>query len=144
MNKKFAIGSDHAGYHLKQLVLSYIYENKYIYYDFGCHSNETSVDYPIYAHRVCRSIINNEYDMGILICSSGNGMNITANKYNDIRSTLCWNQETTYYARTHNNANVLCLPAKYLNDDLFKMLNLFFNLKFEGGRHQNRINKIIP
>ncbi|MCL4128387.1 UNVERIFIED_CONTAM: hypothetical protein GTU68_044666 [Idotea baltica] len=112
--------------------------------DFGPFSDE-SVDYPDFVHPLCKSILAKEVSLGILICGSGNGVAITANKYPEIRAALCWEENLASLARQHNDANVLCLPARFISFDKAKaIIEAFLNTKFEGGRHQNRVNKINP
>ncbi|MCE2742024.1 MAG: ribose 5-phosphate isomerase B [Fluviicola sp.] len=136
------IGADHAGFELKEVLKSYLSEKGYEVKDFGCHSTE-SIDYPDYAHPVANLIEENEGMKGILICGSGNGINMTANKHQGIRAALCWKNEIAELARQHNNANILVLPARFISEEEAKqMVETFFTTEFEGGRHQNRVNKI--
>ena len=136
------IGADHAGFELKEVLKSYLSEKGYEVKDFGCHSTE-SIDYPDYAHPVASLIEENEGMKGILICGSGNGINMTANKHQGIRAALCWKNEIAELARQHNNANILVLPARFISEEEAKqMVETFFTTEFEGGRHQNRVNKI--
>lgn len=136
------IGCDHAGFLLKNSIISALSSKGYECLDFGCLSEE-SIDYPDYAHAVSNYITENEGTMGILICGSGNGINMTANKHKDIRSALCWKEEIASLARQHNNANILTLPARFLStEEAIKIVNVFLNTEFEGGRHLLRINKI--
>jgi ribose 5-phosphate isomerase B len=142
MNKqiKIAIGGDHAGFEYKSMLIDLLKE--YSIKDFGTYSAD-SVDYPDFAHPVSKAVESGEYTMGILICGSANGVAMTANKYQGIRAAICWNEELAELARTHNNANILCIPARYTSVDLAKQITLkFINSKFEGGRHANRVNKI--
>jgi len=141
--KKIAIGGDHAGFELKTALLPFLAEHNYATcVDFGPNSSE-SVDYPDYAHQVADFVSQNEDALGILICGSGNGVCMTANKYTKIRAALCWNEEIVALARAHNNANILCIPARFVSQQQAEnMVKAFLNTAFEGGRHQNRINKI--
>lgn len=139
---KIAIGGDHAGFELKQKVIELLQTKKVAYKDFGPF-NTNSCDYPDYVHPLAKVVENKEYDLGIVICGSGNGVNIVANKYKGIRSALCWDSELAMMARSHNDANVLALPARYISDTLgLKLVEIFLETPFEGGRHQNRVDKI--
>lgn len=143
-SETLAIGSDHAGYELKEFIKLRLAEDGYAIRDFGTYSPD-SMDYPDVAHPLSKSVSNGLYPMGILICGSGNGMCITANKYLDIRAALCWNAELSGLARAHNNANILCLPARFIpQEEAFKCCKVFLGTDFEGGRHQNRVEKIQP
>ncbi|MBU0487074.1 MAG: ribose 5-phosphate isomerase B [Bacteroidetes bacterium] len=138
-----AIGCDHAGYELKASVLSWLQSKGVETIDFGT-SSLLSVDYPDFAHEVGHAIQTGRAEIGIVICGSGNGVNMTVNKYSKVRSALCWNKEIASLARQHNNANVLALPARYITvDEVIEMLEVFFTTAFEGGRHHNRVNKIF-
>lgn len=138
---KIAIGADHAGFEYKEMLKAYLgsdYELK----DFGTYSKE-SVDYPDFAHPVAEAVENNEFDFGILVCGSGNGVCLTANKHQGIRAALCWDTELATLARQHNNANILCLPERFVSTHLAQeMATAFLTTKFEGGRHENRVNKV--
>ncbi len=135
------IGSDHAGFDLKDAVIKR-YGEKFEFRDMGTFSNE-SVDYPDFAHKVADSVLNDSESVGILICGTGNGMAITANKHAGIRAALCWSPEISALAKQHNNANILVLPARFIKAEYaFEIIDSYFNATFEGGRHQNRINKI--
>ena len=137
-----AIGSDHAGFQSKQFVIEYLNSKGIQFVDFGCES-DNSVDYPEYAHKVASAVERNELDFGILICGSGQGVNITANKHQAIRSALCWSKEIASLSRQHNNANVLALPGRFLTiEEIIEIIDVFLSTSFEGGRHQNRVNKI--
>jgi ribose 5-phosphate isomerase B len=140
---KIAICSDHAGYDLKQIVNEYLKaKNPVAYKDFGAYSSESS-DYADYAHPMASAVENGEFDFGISICGSGNGISMTVNKHQGIRAALCWTNEIAALARQHNNANVLSLPARFISvEDALKMVDTFFATDFEGGRHQTRIDKI--
>ena len=138
----FVLGSDHAGYDLKEKIKVILKEKNIGFKDIGPFS-EDSVDYPDYAHKVGNAIQNKDYSMGIAICGSGNGINMTVNKYKDVRSALCWNTEICKLAREHNNANVLAIPARFISENLaLQIVETFINTKFEGGRHEIRVNKI--
>jgi ribose 5-phosphate isomerase B len=137
---KIAIGSDHAGFEYKEMLRSYLadYEVK----DFGTYSLE-SADYPDFAHPVASAVESTEFAFGILVCGSANGVAITANKHQQIRAAICWLNEIALLARQHNNANVLCIPARFVSEELAKeMTTTFLHTPFEGGRHQNRVSKM--
>ncbi len=139
---KIAITCDHAGFRLKQGIIKYLIENNYYVKDLGTFSDE-SVDYPDFGHSLAVLIVNEEYDFGISICGSGNGINMTVNKYNNIRSALCWNEEISRLARSHNNANICALPGRFINlETAIIIIKTFLSTKFDGGRHKRRINKI--
>lgn len=136
------IGADHAGYDLKEKLIAYLTAKGFDLKDFGCYSNE-SVDYPDFAHPVASMVEENKGMKGILICGSGNGINMTANKHKGIRSALCWMPEIAELARLHNNANIIVLPARFIStEEAYEIIDVFFNTEFEGGRHQNRVDKI--
>ena len=136
------IGSDHGGFELKQYLIKIFSEVGYKFKDFGTYSTE-SVDYPDYIHPVAKSVNDGIYEKGIVICGSGQGANMTANKYQKIRSALCWDIEQAKLTREHNNANIIALPGRFVNfDTAVEMVKIFFNTEFEGGRHQMRIDKI--
>ena len=142
IKSRLAIGSDHAGFQLKEQLKEYLKSQGYVLKDFGTFS-EDSVDYPDFAHPVAHAIEKKEEDMGILICGTGNGINMTANKHKGIRSALCWNKEVAALARLHNDANIIVLPARFVNEKEAKqMVEVFLKTEFEKGRHLNRINKI--
>lgn len=139
---KIAIGSDHAGFERKQVVLAFLQEKGIEVKDFGCYSTD-SVDYPDFAHPVALAVEREEVDKGILLCGSGNGISIAANKHAGIRAALSWNKEIASLARQHNDANILALPARFISDnEAIDIVDTFLNTTFEGGRHQNRIDKI--
>ena len=141
-NLKIAIGSDHAGYELKTKVVRWLEQKVQTLKDLGTDSEE-SVDYPDFAHAVSGEVEKGNYDLGILICGSGIGVDMTANKHQGIRSALCWKKEISKLAKSHNNANVICLPGRFITfDEAKEILDTFFNTKFEGGRHDRRISKI--
>lgn len=142
LSKPVAIGGDHAGFKYKEDVISFLEGKGIPVKDFGPYSAD-SVDYPDFAHPVASAVEKGEASFGILICGSGNGVAITANKHQGIRAALCWGEELAKLAREHNNANVICLPARFVREsDVEKMVNIFMNTAFEGGRHTNRVNKI--
>lgn len=142
MSIKIAIGSDHAGFELKVKIISYLNSNKIDLSDKGCYSTERA-DYPDFGHAVANAVIDGESEFGILMCGSGNGINMSANKHKGIRAALCWNAEIASLARQHNDANILVLPARYISEDeAFKCVDIFLSEKFEGGRHQARLEKI--
>ncbi|HAH36109.1 MAG TPA: ribose 5-phosphate isomerase B [Algoriphagus sp.] len=139
---KIAIGGDHAGFEYKEKLVQKLESLGHEVKDFGPFS-DASVDYPDYVHPLSTAIENGEYELGIVICGSGNGVAITANKHQGIRAALCWNEELAALARLHNNANVLALPARFISYELAeKLAETFLNTPFEGGRHANRVNKI--
>lgn len=140
--KKIAIGGDHAGYEYKEQLRRQLEEEGYEVKDFGPYSAD-SVDYPDFAHPLAETVAGGSYDAGILICGSGNGVAITANKHQGIRAALCWNNELSALSRQHNNANVLCLPSRFVAYELAKEITeTFLNTEFEGGRHGRRVDKI--
>lgn len=142
MKIKIAIGSDHAGFELKETLIDYLKSNGYEVIDKGCFSADRA-DYSDYAHSVSLDVLNNLVNFGVLLCGSGNGIAMTANKHKGIRAALCWNSEIAALARQHNNANVLVLPARYISIvDAYKSIDVFFTTDFEGGRHQARVDKI--
>jgi ribose 5-phosphate isomerase B len=140
--KKIAIASDHAGYFLKEKLLSYLITEKYDVKDLGCNSEE-SVDYPDYGHLLANAVSEGEYEMGISICGTGNGINMVVNKHPGIRSALCWNEEISRLARAHNDANVCALPGRFISEsEAYLIVRTFLNTPFDGGRHKRRIDKI--
>lgn len=142
MSKKISIGSDHAGVEYKRGVTDTLKSLGYSVTDHGTHTTD-SVDYPDFAHPVASDVETGQADFGILICGSGNGVCMTANKHQGIRAALCWTEELSALARQHNNANVLCLPARFVQlSDAVAMVKTFLSTPFEGGRHQKRVDKI--
>lgn len=142
MNYTISIGCDHAGFELKEIIKSHLINNGFEVEDFGTHSEE-SIDYPDYGHPVANNVESNEGMRGVVICGSGNGINMTVNKHQGIRSALCWSVEITSLARQHNNANILALPARFISKELaIEMVDVFFSTEFEGGRHGTRVDKI--
>ena len=138
---KIFIGSDNAGFDLKELIKKH-FEEKFDFVDKGTFSSE-SVDYPDFAHAVAESVLKENDGVGILICGTGNGMTMAANKHAGIRAALCWAPEISALAKQHNNANILVLPARFISSETaFETVDAFFNASFEGGRHQRRIDKI--
>jgi len=139
---RIVIGSDHAGFEYKEAIKQYLAKNNIEIIDVGTYSLE-SCDYPDYAHAAAREIENGNVEFGILICGSANGVAITANKHHQIRAALCWQNEIASLARKHNNANVICLPARFVTiDEAEEMTHTFLTTDFEGGRHQKRVEKI--
>jgi len=139
---RVALGCDHAGFLLKQRLFPFLTERGCRIKDFGTYSEE-SFDYPDSVHPLCSAIESGEQDLGIVICGSGNGVNMTANKHRGIRSALCWKVEIARLARLHNNANVLALPARFISEETaLQIVGMFLKTGFEGGRHANRVSKI--
>jgi len=139
---KIAVASDHAGFERKQAVLKFLQEQGIEFKDFGAFSTESS-DYPDFAHPLANAVSLGEFDKGITLCGSGNGINMTANKHQGIRSAICWLPEIAKLARLHNDANICALPARYITDDeAVEIVKTFLSTDFEGGRHIARINKI--
>ena len=137
-----AIGSDHAGYEYKEAIISFLDGKSVTWKDFGTFSPD-SVDYPDFAHPVASAVESGEAGWGILICGSANGVAITANKHQGIRAAICWQPEIASLARQHNNANIICIPARFVSTpEAEEMVNVFLATAFEGGRHQNRVQKI--
>ena len=142
IKKPVAIGADHAGFHYKEFVADLLRSRGLEVKDFGAHSAD-SVDYPDFAHPVADAVESGEAQWGVLICGSANGVAITANKHQGIRAALCWTEEVAQLARQHNNANVICIPARFVSQLVAEtMVTAFIETPFEGGRHENRVNKI--
>lgn len=142
LSKPIAIGCDHAGFEYKEDIISFLEGKELEYKDFGTYSTG-SVDYPDFAHPVASSVENNEAAFGILLCGSGNGVAITANKHQHIRAAVCWGEELAELARKHNDANIICIPARFIREgDVEKMIEIFMHTDFEGGRHERRVEKI--
>jgi len=140
--KNISIACDHAGFKTKEYLKEYLLGKGYKVNDFGCFSEE-SVDYPDFAHPMADSVENGAADFGISLCGSGNGINMTVNKHQGIRSALCWNTELAKLAKEHNNANVCALPARFITKEEAKdIIDTFMKADFEGGRHMRRIEKI--
>ena len=142
MNSRIAIGCDHAGFALKEALKKQLLDEGYEVKDYGTYSTD-SVDYPDYVHPLAIGIEEKKHDTGILICGSANGVAITANKHAGIRAALCWKDEIASLARQHNDANVICLPARFVSEaEAAKMVKTFLDTPFEGGRHAKRVGKI--
>jgi ribose 5-phosphate isomerase B len=140
--KKIFISSDHAGFKLKEEIKSHLSKKKISFKDMGPY-NDDRVDYPDYAHKVARKVMTNKSNVGILVCGSGMGMNIAANRHKNIRAAQCFNLKSTKLSRLHNDANIITLGSRLLNKKLaLNCVNIFLNTKFEGGRHSKRIKKI--
>ncbi|MDX2306598.1 MAG: ribose 5-phosphate isomerase B [Microscillaceae bacterium] len=139
---KIALGADHAGFVYKENILRFLEELGHEVKNFGTDSEE-SVDYPDYVHPLATAVEHKEFELGILVCGSGNGVAITANKHQGIRAALCWQPEIAALARQHNNANVLALPARFIDQELsLEIVRIFIQTDFEGGRHARRVDKI--
>jgi ribose 5-phosphate isomerase B len=139
---KIALASDHAGFQMKQEVIKFLKKEGHTIKDYGAYSSDSS-DYPDYAHPMATAVESKEVDLGISMCGSGNGINITANKHQGIRSALCWTEEIAELARLHNNANICALPARFIDTDkAVSIIKKFLSTDFEGGRHLRRIGKI--
>ena len=139
---KIAIGADHAGYEYKEALIQFIESLGHKTSDYGTHSAD-SVDYPDFAHPVSKEVDCNEAEFGILVCGSGNGVAMTANKYLNVRAALCWTEEISKLARTHNNANICAIPSRFIDLEVAKdIVKVFLNTEFEGGRHERRVDKI--
>ncbi|EON77020.1 Ribose 5-phosphate isomerase B [Lunatimonas lonarensis] len=142
MSDIIAIGGDHAGYEYKQRLIAALKEKGYTVRDFGPNSN-ASVDYPDYIHPLCQSIEAGELKRGVILCGSGNGVAITANKHQGIRAAICWNEELAALSRQHNDANLISIPARFVDFELVvRMVETFLQTEFEGGRHATRVSKI--
>jgi ribose 5-phosphate isomerase B len=142
MSLKIAIGGDHAGFELKKRLITKLESEGHIVKDFGPYSDD-SVDYPDYIHPLATEVLNGEYNFGIAICGSGNGVSMVANKHKGIRAALCWTPELAQLARAHNDANILSLPARFISqEDADEIVDIFLAQPFEGGRHQRRVDKV--
>ena len=140
--KKVFISSDHAGYRLKEQIKKK-FSKKFIFKDLGTHDSKNSVNYPDYAHILCKKVSKNHKNMGILVCGSGMGMAMAANKHKKIRAAVCYSVKNTKLSRLHNNANIITLGSRLTKKDTaFKCISVFFNTNFEGGRHKKRVKKI--
>jgi len=140
--EKVIIASDHAGFRLKEKLVRWLISNRYEVKDLGCFS-EDSVDYPDYAHPLALAVENGDFDYGITICGSGNGISMASNKHQKIRSAVCWNEEISRLARSHNDANVCALPGRFISEaEAILIIKTFLATEFEGGRHKRRIDKI--
>lgn len=135
------IASDHAGFEMKEAIKRH-FSDKFEWEDLGTHSSE-SVDYPDFAHPLAEAVAQSPEHRAVLLCGTGNGVAMTANKHADVRAALCWNTEIAALARQHNNANVVVLPARFISaEEAFAIVSTFFSTAFEGGRHERRVNKI--
>lgn len=142
MKEIIPIASDHAGYELKNKVIEFLHSKNFDVKDFGTFSSD-SVDYPDFAHQVGSAVNKGQFPRGIVICGSGNGVQMTVNKYPNVRCALCWNEEIASLARQHNDANIVSLPARFIDENTaLHIVDLFLNTPFEGGRHQRRVEKI--
>ena len=140
--KKLFISSDHAGYNLKEQIKKK-FNKKFSFIDLGTHNSKTSVNYPDYAHKLCKKVANNSKNMGILVCGSGMGMSMAANRHKKIRAAVCYSPKNTKLSRLHNNANIITLGSRLTKKNtVFKCVEVFLNTKFEGGRHIKRVKKI--
>lgn len=139
---KIAIGNDHAGTTYKQQITAHLVEKGIEVLNFGTDDSQ-SVDYPDFVHPVARVVSDEKVDFGIVVCGSGNGVSMTVNKHEAIRGALCWTKEIAHLARTHNDANILCIPARFTSThQAIEIVDIFLKTEFEGGRHLNRVNKI--
>lgn len=142
LSKPIAIGSDHAGFDYKEELISFLEGKGLPFEDFGTHSKD-SVDYPDFAHPVANAVESGNYAFGILLCGTANGVAITANKHQGIRAAICWGEEIAKLVRQHNDANIICIPARFVREgDAEKMVSTFITTPFEGGRHASRVSKI--
>ena len=140
--KKIFISSDHGGYNLKELIKKR-FSKRYKFQDLGTNNSKISVNYPDYAHKLCKKVSNNIKNMGILVCGSGMGMSMAANKHKKIRAAVCYSVKNTKLSRLHNNANIITLGSRLTKKNIaFKCIDVFINTKFEGGRHKIRVKKI--
>ena len=140
--KKLFISSDHAGFKLKEEIKKH-FNKKYFFEDLGTDSSKISVNYPDYAHRLCKKVSKNNKNIGILVCGSGMGMSMAANRHKKIRAAICYSVKNTKLSRLHNNANIITLGSRLTKKNIaFKCIEVFINTKFEGGRHKNRVKKI--
>lgn len=139
---KIAIGSDHAGFEYKELLKAWLQKNNFEVKDFGTNSS-ASADYPDFAHPVANAVESKQFELGVLVCGSANGVAITANKHQGIRAAICWTDELASLARQHNDANIVCIPARFISTDTAeKIVDRFLKTPFEGGRHATRVGKI--
>ncbi len=140
--KKIFISSDHAGYNLKEQIKKKFFK-KYRFKDLGADSSKVSVNYPEYAHKLCKKVASNSKNIGILVCGSGMGMSMAANRHKKIRAAVCYSAKNTKLSRLHNNANIITLGSRLTKKyTAFKCIEIFINTKFEGGRHTKRVRKI--
>ncbi|MBL7800494.1 MAG: RpiB/LacA/LacB family sugar-phosphate isomerase [Chitinophagales bacterium] len=139
---RIILAGDHAGFSYKKILLDHLQANSYKVEDTGAFSEE-SCDYPDFIHPAAEKIVQGFFDFGVFFCGSANGVAITANKHRDIRAAICWNNELAELARLHNNANVICIPCRFVSlESTIEMVDLFIQTKFEGGRHERRVSKI--
>lgn len=144
MNRIIPIASDHGGFEMKQFLIGKLEETGCEVVDFGTHSTD-SVDYPDMIHPLATAIERGDYPLGIILCGSGNGAQMTANHHHGVRAALCWNVEIARLARQHNDANIIALPGRFVSNEMaWEMVEVFLNTEFEGGRHEKRIEKIEP
>jgi ribose 5-phosphate isomerase B len=140
--RKIGIASDHAGFFIKEKIVSFLKSEKADFHDFGTYSAE-AVDYPDFAHPLAEAVMSGDCDLGFSICATGNGINMTANKHQGIRSALCWNEEITRLARLHNDANICAIPGRFVSEsEALLIVKTFLSTEFEGGRHVKRLGKI--
>ncbi len=140
--KKLFISSDHAGFTLKEQIKKK-FKNKYSFFDLGTNNSKDSVNYPDYAHKLCKKVAKNSKNIGILVCGSGMGMSMAANRHKKIRAAVCYSTKNTKLSRLHNNANIITLGSRLTKKNTaFKCIDVFVNTKFEGGRHKKRVRKI--
>ncbi|WP_317167323.1 RpiB/LacA/LacB family sugar-phosphate isomerase [Blattabacterium cuenoti] len=140
---KIAIGSDHTGVYYKYLIKDFLRQKKYEIQDFGSFNYEEKVDYPDFIHPTANSVNNHSSHFGIILCGSGNGASMTANKYKNVRSSVVWNKQISSLARRHNNSNIISIPSRFVKTyELLEIVDIFLHTSFEGGRHQIRIEKI--
>tara|TARA_B100001142_G_scaffold234792_1_gene233178 strand:- start:271 stop:696 length:426 start_codon:yes stop_codon:yes gene_type:complete len=140
--KTIFISSDHAGYNLKERIKKK-FKKKYLFHDLGTDNSKVSVNYPDYAHQLCKKVVKNSKNIGILVCGSGMGMSMAANKHKKIRAAVCYSAKNTKLSRLHNNANIITLGSRLTKKNTaFKCIEIFVNTKFEGGRHNKRVRKI--
>jgi ribose 5-phosphate isomerase B len=140
--RKIAFACDHAAFEVRKSIFDLLKSRGYEVLDFGTEGSD-SVDYPDHVHPFAKAIVDKEVEQGILVCGSGNGVAMTANKYQDIRAALCWNKTVAELSRQHNNANVIALPARFVSEnELLEMIEVFLDTDFEGGRHDRRVGKI--
>ena len=139
---RISIGNDHAGVEYKNYIKEYLIAKDIEVNNYGTDSMD-SVDYPDFAHPVSNDVNEKKSDLGILICGSGNGVCMTANKYKNVRAALCWNKELALLSKSHNNANIVCIPARFIDkEEALEIIKTFISQEFEGGRHERRVNKI--
>ena len=139
---RISIGNDHAGVEYKNYIREYLLDKNIQVNNYGTDSLD-SVDYPDFAHPVSNDVNEEKSDLGILICGSGNGVCMTANKYKNVRAALCWNKELAILSKSHNNANIVCIPARFIEkEEALEIIKKFISEEFEGGRHERRVNKI--